>query len=157
MVDAGSTVWMHHQDSHEKHKEKTWWELHRNATSVEKQEGMIGPYFYNILIHLFLKGLINLRNDMTCVPNCGIWNSMYISRLLIILLLVGSRTFQRVILFFFLWRCPWCNCYRPRKWTRRHEFKSWTRLIAFHIALIPLGKVWIQLVSLQLWVNSRTD
>ena len=30
-------------------------------------------------------------------------------------------------------------------------------LIAFHIALIPLGKVWIQLFSLQLWVNSRTD
>ena len=24
---------------------------------------------------------------------------------------------------------------------------------AFHIALIPLGKVWIQLFSLQLWVN----
>ena len=33
------------------------------------------------------------------------------------------------------------NGYRRRKWTRRHEFKSWTRLIAFHIALIPLGKV----------------
>ena len=47
--------------------------------------------------------------------------------------------------------------YRHRKWTRRHEFKSWTRLIAFHIALIPLGKVWIQLFSLQLWVNSRAD
>ena len=56
-----------------------------------------------------------------------------------------------------LWRCPWCRRYRRRKWTRRHEFKSWTRLIAFHIALIPLGKVWIQLFSLQLWVNSRTD
>ena len=54
-------------------------------------------------------------------------------------------------------RCLWCNCYRRRKWTRRHEFKSWSRLIAFHIALIPLGKVWIQLFSLQLWVNSRTD
>ena len=54
-------------------------------------------------------------------------------------------------------RCPWCNGYRHRKWTRRHEFKSWTRLIAFHIALIPLGKVWIQLFSLQLWVNSRAD
>ena len=54
-------------------------------------------------------------------------------------------------------RCPWCNGYRRRKWTRRHEFKSWTRLIAFHIALIPLGKVWIQSFSLQLWVNSRTD
>ena len=36
---------------------------------------------------------------------------------------------------------PWCNCYRRRKWTRRHEFKYRTRLIAFHIALIPLGKV----------------
>ena len=52
------------------------------------------------------------------------------------------------------WRCPWCNGYRRRKWTRRHEFKSWTTLMAFHIALIPLGKVWIQLFSLQLWVNS---
>ena len=40
--------------------------------------------------------------------------------------------------------CPWCCRYRRRKWTRRYEFKSWTRLIAFHIALIPLGKVWIQ-------------
>ena len=24
--------------------------------------------------------------------------------------------------------CPWCSHYRRRKWTRRHEFKSWTRL-----------------------------
>ena len=55
------------------------------------------------------------------------------------------------------WRCPWCNGYRSRKWTRRHEFESWMRLIAFHIALIPLGKVWIQLFSLPLWVNSRVD
>ena len=23
-----------------------------------------------------------------------------------------------------LWRCPWCNGYCRRKWTRRHEFKS---------------------------------
>ena len=53
--------------------------------------------------------------------------------------------------------CPWCIGYRRRNWTRRYEFKSWTRLIALHIALIPLGKVWIQLFSLQLWVNSRTD
>ena len=52
---------------------------------------------------------------------------------------------------------PWYNCYRRRKWTRRHEFKSWTWLIAFHIALIPFGKVWIQLFSFQLWVNRRTD
>ena len=44
-------------------------------------------------------------------------------------------------------RCPWCNGYHRRIWTRRHEFKSWTWLIAFHIALIPLGKVWIQIFS----------
>ena len=37
-------------------------------------------------------------------------------------------------------RCPWCNGYRYRNWTQRHEFKSWMRLIAFHIALIPFGK-----------------
>ena len=43
---------------------------------------------------------------------------------------------------------PWCNGYRLKKWTRRYEFKSLTRLIAFHIALIPLGKVWIQSFSL---------
>ena len=55
------------------------------------------------------------------------------------------------------WRCLWCNGYRRRKRTRRYKFKSWTRLIAFHIALIPLGKVWIQLFSLQLWVNSWAD
>ena len=41
-------------------------------------------------------------------------------------------------------RCPWCSRYRRRKWARRYEFKSCTRMIAFHIALIPLGKVWIQ-------------
>ena len=29
---------------------------------------------------------------------------------------------------------------RLRKWTWRHEFKSRTRLIAFHIALITFGK-----------------
>ena len=59
--------------------------------------------------------------------------------------------------FLYSYICPWCNGYRRRKWTRRQEFKSWTRLVAFHIALIPLGKVWIQLFSLQLWVNSRAD
>ena len=30
-------------------------------------------------------------------------------------------------------------------------------LIAFHIALIPLGKVRIQLFSLQQWINSSAD
>ena len=64
---------------------------------------------------------------------------------------------HEIIIIIIIWRCSWCNGYCRRKWTQRHEFKSWTRLIAFHIALIPLGKVRIQLFSLQLWVNSRAD
>ena len=62
---------------------------------------------------------------------------------------------RRIHYLYLLWRC--LNGYRRRKLTRRLEFKSWTRLIAFHIELISLGKVWIQLFSLQLWVNSRAD
>ena len=54
-------------------------------------------------------------------------------------------------------RCSWYNGYRRRKWTLRQEFNSWTSLIAFRMALIPFGKVWIQLFSLQLCVNSRAD
>ena len=42
------------------------------------------------------------------------------------------------------------------KWSQRPDFKSRTMLFTFHIMLIPLGKVCIQLSSLQLWVNSRT-
>ena len=56
-----------------------------------------------------------------------------------------------------IWGCPWYNGNCRRKWTRWHEFKSWTRQIAIHMALISLGKVWIQLLSFQLWVNSRAD
>ena len=64
---------------------------------------------------------------------------------------------RRLICYLNKWRCPWYNGYRRRKWTWWHEFKSWTRLIAFHIALTLLGMVWIQLFSLQLWVSSRAD
>ena len=49
-----------------------------------------------------------------------------------------------------LLRCLWCNGYHCWKWTRWPEFKTWTRQFAFHIALILLGKVCIQLFSLQL-------
>ena len=49
--------------------------------------------------------------------------------------------------------CPWCNGYRRRKWSRRTELKYWTRLIAFHIVLIPLRKVWIELLTFQVWAD----
>ena len=35
------------------------------------------------------------------------------------------------------------NGYRRWKWIRQLEFKSWTRLFAFHITLIPFRKLWI--------------
>ena len=53
-------------------------------------------------------------------------------------------------------KCPWCNCY-CWKWTWQPDFKPSARLFAFHIVLIPLGKVWIQLFSLQIRANSRVD
>ena len=57
-----------------------------------------------------------------------------------------------------LWRHSWHNgCCCCKKWSQGPEFKSWTRMFPFHIALTPLGKVWIQLFSSQLWVNSRED
>ena len=42
-----------------------------------------------------------------------------------------------------------------KMWTPLLKFKSGMRLFAFHIILISLRQVWIQLLSLQLWVNSR--
>ena len=45
------------------------------------------------------------------------------------------------------WRNLYCNGDYNRKWTWQLEFKSWMRLYAFHVALIPLGKVCIKLFS----------
>ena len=53
--------------------------------------------------------------------------------------------------------CPWCNSYCREKWIQLSEFKSWTQLFVFHIALIPLGKVGAQLFSLLLLLNNKTD
>ena len=53
---------------------------------------------------------------------------------------LGSSIPVQLTITVTLRRCPWCNGYRRREWTQRHEFKSWTRLVAFHIALLALGK-----------------
>ena len=39
------------------------------------------------------------------------------------------------------------NDYSHRKWNRRHEFKSWTKLFAFPFVLMPFGKARIHLSS----------
>ena len=36
-------------------------------------------------------------------------------------------------------RCPWCNGYRRRNWTRRHEFKSWTDCISHSTSTLGKG------------------
>ena len=114
----------------------------------------------NILIQKMFTNRINMRLSLLDTQV----SSSYDSRLSSKFSLVFDDPFCEFrddllpyIIPVYMWRCPWCNGYRHRKWTRWHEFKSWTRMIAFHIALIPLRKVWIQLFSLQLWVNSRTD
>ena len=37
------------------------------------------------------------------------------------------------------------------------EFKFWKKLFSFHIELIPLGKIWIQLLFFQLKIDSITQ
>ena len=117
---------------------------------------MCGRVDWNVLVTFFLMFFVGESLSLSLsiyiyiyiLKKEGTRRDLYFFNLFILLLHTS---------YIYVWRCPWCNCYRRRKWTRPHEFKSWTRLIAFHIALIPLGKVWIQLFSLQLWVNSRTD
>ena len=46
----------------------------------------------------------------------------------------------------------WHKGYCPRKWTQQAKFKSWTKLFVFHLALMPLGKVWIP-SPIYLWVT----
>ena len=43
-----------------------------------------------------------------------------------------------------IWGHLWCNSYCCRKWTQLPDFTSWMRLFASR--LIPLGKVWIQII-----------
>ena len=69
------------------------------------------------------------------------------------------------ILWGFLKRCPkrclmessWSSCHRRRKKTRIHEFKSWTRLFAFHGTLIPLERYESNFFSFQQRVICRAD
>ena len=83
--------------------------------------------------------------------NC--WGSIYGSNKSVGRLLISNKnTWYYVII------CKlWYNSHHRRKWTWWTEFKSLTRLFVFHVGLIPLEKVWIQLFFLLPWVNSRAD
>ena len=110
------------------------------------------------LWHIFFS-LSDSTNSFESTLSLSLWTSIPIASVKFSRLHVMSTNLNLTIWCWnsftidaYIWRCPWCNGYRRRKWTRWHEIKSWTRLIAFHIALIPLRKVWIQL-----WVNSRYE
>ena len=110
-------------------------------------------HIQNLANRVFIWYLVFLSKTNNLQP--VVWIQVFLSNTNNLYTITWFRV--TISIYQLLRRCPWCSRYRRRKWTRRYEFKSWTRLIAFHIALIPLGKVWIQLFSLQLWVNSRTD
>ena len=40
------------------------------------------------------------------------------------------------------------------KWFQQPEFRIWTRLFAFPIVLMPMGKIWFKLFFFQPWENS---
>ena len=40
-----------------------------------------------------------------------------------------------------VWKCPLCNDYHCGKWRWQHEFKFWSNLITFRIALMILQKI----------------
>ena len=46
------------------------------------------------------------------------------------LLIKLYKNVKMKIRWMYFWRCPWCNGNRRRKWTGRHESKSWTDCIS---------------------------
>ena len=50
-----------------------------------------------------------------------------------------------------------CKDYHGWKWMRWFEFKALTMLFVFQIDLMPLGKVWIQILSLPVISKYRVD
>ena len=62
-----------------------------------------------------------------------------------------------IYIYIYIYMRSWSNSYWRRKWTRWHNFKSLSRLLAFYQALISFWKVWIQLFSLLLWVDDNTE
>ena len=141
----------------------SWWissQLRFNWTEIILYYIYIYVYIYILMRqYILLAGLttLNFEASRGSSNTKVLWYNETVCLWITIYIVESLVNSYRILVMRIEFMCPWCNGYRRRNWTRRHEFKSWTRLIAFHIALIPLGKVWIQLFSLQLWTNSRTD
>ena len=93
--------------------------------------------------------------DQDIVMDCDRMRFIFQVFLMVLLCLdfTGQKSHQQLISSYEIFS-PLCS-YHRRKWTQQPEFKSWTKLFAFHTVLIPLKKVCFQRFSIQLWVNSR--
>ena len=67
-------------------------------------------------------------------PHSWIWRYFWLIDWLIDILILLNNDMNM------FWRWPWCNGYRCGKWTRRHEFKSWKRLISISHSTNTVGK-----------------
>ena len=133
------------------HASINWWSFGRiwMTASLLRSQGLVSIFCRIITMVLVLPLIFNSFSLFS-----RLWWLFQVHQLSLVSLSPSLARCKYSLIFslllFIHWRCMWCNSYRRWKWTRRHEFKFWTRLIAFHIALIPLGKVWIQWFSLQL-------
>ena len=128
---------------------KARWALHTNDTGCLEQ----------ILETTFLKTAVarppafHLTNQSKTNKRCGFcWRSEDELKSNILLWITHSHS--RIGWSAKIYMHQLCWCYRRKKWTQWHEFKSWRRQFAFRITL---RKKWIQLLFLQLWENSRAD
>ena len=85
-------------------------------------------------------------------PSPTYWCSSYRKGSLRVTLDYGRQLY----LLIYIWDIHGVMVIVVRKCTQWLKFKLWKRLFAFPIVLKSLGKVLIQLFSVQLWINIRT-
>ena len=115
----------------------TYYQFYQNLLSLSSLSLSLSIYIYIFFFNIYIKKYIRWVSD-SMIEICGNldkWDTLlrfncviFRGRVSGVMVIVGD--------------------------TSSNPGRDW---FAFHIALIPLEKVWIQLFSLQLCVNSRTD
>ena len=126
----------------------------------------IRPFF----VSLFIEQIWSHHSGNGIVVRFAIGNKNHLHHECLLLLLLHTHTRTHypslflslslslsLYIYIYIRRRSWLNVSRRRKWIQRPQFRALTKPFAFQIALILLGKVWIELFSLQWRVNSRAD
>ena len=98
----------------------TFFPYRHNVTTVKTSGSHREGWLCCVVLHINLCSLFNTKSiiyiyiDMICKRIVCRWHYFYMSHSSFVCTQLNS--FSR--------RCPWCNGYRRRKWTRWHEFKS---------------------------------